>query len=224
MPDNTTPQTPQSDEPLPGAKSPAGAGASQDDATQSAQTSDTGQSDNGNATSPLSAPETTLLAMQKELDEMTEMAKRAVADLQNFKRRTDEEKSGLIVFANLTFLQAIFPVIDNFQRAFQHIPQELTEKEWIKGIFAIEKQFMDTLKTLGFEEIGCEPGTPFDANFHEVVMQAPGEKDMILECFEKGYQFKDKVIRPAKIKVGDGSVNPSNSTFPTQNTAPPTNA
>lgn len=144
---------------------------------------------------------------QKKIAELTDVAKRAMADLQNFKRRTEEERAGLIVFANLTLLQGIFPVIDNFGRAFQHIPKELRDHEWVKGVYAIEKQFMDTLKTLGLEEIDCTVGINFNPHQHEVVLQAHGGKDTVLECLEKGYQFKGQVVRPAKVKVGNGEVS-----------------
>ncbi len=146
-----------------------------------------------------------LIQAEEELAEMTETAKRVAADLQNFRRRTEEERANLSLYANLQFLQGIFPIIDNLQLAFQHIPEDLTENEWVKGVYAIEKQFMATLASLGLNEIPCEPGTPFDPNIHEALMQAPGEKDTILECLEKGYQFKDQVVRPAKVKVGDGN-------------------
>lgn len=142
---------------------------------------------------------------EEKLNEMTESAKRAVADLQNFRRRADEERSGLVLYANLQFLQGIFPVIDNFQLAFQHIPETLKENEWVKGVYAIEKKFVDTLRTLGLTEIPCEQGFPFNPNIHEAVLQGPGAKDTVIECFEKGYQFKEQVIRPAKVKVGDGN-------------------
>lgn len=152
----------------------------------------------------LQQAKTLLKEAETKLAEMTEAAKRAAADLQNFKRRVDEEKTGLRVFANLQFLQGIFPIIDNFQRAFAHIPETLTQDEWVKGLFAIEKQFVNTLASLGLTEIPCELGTKFDPNLHEAVTQGPGEKDTILECFERGYTWNGTVVRPAKVKVGDG--------------------
>ena len=145
-----------------------------------------------------------LAETEAKLAKMTDMAQRAAAEFQNFKRRTDEERANLKLYANLHFLQAIFPVIDNFQRAFAHMPDELADNEWVKGVISIEKQFIVTLTSLGLHEIPCETGAPFDPNLHEVVAQEKGDKDAILECFEKGYQFNDRVVRPAKVKVGNG--------------------
>jgi molecular chaperone GrpE len=141
---------------------------------------------------------------EAQLSEMTEMAQRTAAEFQNFKRRNDEERGNLKLYANLHFLQAIFPVMDNFQRAFAHMPENLKDDEWVKGIVTIEKQFITTLTSLGLHEIPCEVGNPFDPNLHEVLTQGKGDKDSILECFEKGYTFNDMVVRPAKVQVGSG--------------------
>lgn len=141
----------------------------------------------------------------QKIEELTLAAKRALADLINYKRRTAEEISGLAIFANLELIKAIFPIIDNFQRAFSQIPAELKETEWVKGIYAIEKQFTETLENLGLHEIPSPVGQKFDPNRHEILLQGPGEKDLVLEELLKGYLFKDKVIRPTKVKVGDGT-------------------
>lgn len=152
----------------------------------------------------LEQAKTILKEAESKLAEMTELAKRTAADFQNFRRRSDEEKNQLAIFANLHFLQAIFPVIDNLNRAFAHIPEGLANEEWVKGVCAIEKQFTDTLASLGLQEIPCQPGIKFDPAFHEAVTQGPGEKDAILECLEKGYSWNGQVLRPAKVKVGNG--------------------
>ncbi len=157
----------------------------------------------------LEQAKTLLKDAESKLAEMTELAKRTAADLQNFKRRSDEERAGLRVFANLQLLQGIFPIIDNFQRAFAHIPENLAQDEWVKGLFAIEKQFMGTLASLGLTEIPCEPGAKFDPTLHEAVTQGPGAKDTVLECLERGYTFNGQVVRPAKVKVG-AVENPAN--------------
>ncbi len=145
-----------------------------------------------------------LAQLQEEYDALAETAKRAVADLQNFKRRIEEERADLKIFANAQLLSALFPVIDNLKRAFENLPQELAENEWVKGIQSIEKQLIDTLTSLGLEEIATL-GEQFNPELHEAVMQGPGTKNEITEEFEKGFAFKGKSIRPAKVKVGDGS-------------------
>lgn len=142
-------------------------------------------------------------ALQIQLDAMTETAKRALADLQNFKRRTEEEKKSLALFANMEIVLQLLPVIDNFRRAFAHVPEELRGNEWIDGIYRIEKQFTDALKNIGIMEIPSV-GNLVNPLHHEVVMQGPGEKDIVIAEFERGYMFQNKVLRPAKVQVGNG--------------------
>lgn len=145
-----------------------------------------------------------LAQLKEEHQALEETAKRAVADLQNFRRRIDEERSELKVFANVELLGALFPVIDNLKRAFDHIHENIAENEWVKGIQSIEQQLLSTLTQLGLEEIATT-GEQFDPELHEAVMQGPGPQNEIIEEFEKGFAFKGKSIRPAKVRVGDGT-------------------
>ncbi len=139
--------------------------------------------------------------LQADLAAMTEMAKRSLADLQNFKRRTEEERAELQVYANMKLLQALFPALDNFARAFASVPEELKSNEWVKGIQAIESNLLNALTNLGLEPID-QTGVPFDANKHEVLLQGAGPTNQVTQIFEKGYSFNGKTIRPAKVEVG----------------------
>lgn len=139
--------------------------------------------------------------LQADLNAMTETAKRAMADLQNFKRRTEEERGEIQIFANMRLLEAIFPALDNFARAFELMPEHLEEEEWVKGIQSIESNLMNALTNLGLELID-QTGVPADPNKHEVLMQSEGPAGQVVQIFEKGYAFKGKTIRPAKVQVG----------------------
>ncbi len=145
-----------------------------------------------------------LAKLKEEHTALLETAKRTAADLQNFKRRVEEERSNLKIYANTELLKALFPVIDNLKRAFDHLPEDLKSHEWVKGISAIEKQLLETLASIGLEPIKTI-GEKFNPEFHEAVMQGPGEKDQIAQEFEKGFSFKGHTIKPAKVKVGDGT-------------------
>jgi molecular chaperone GrpE len=144
-----------------------------------------------------------LAKLQEEHASLMETAKRAAADLQNFRRRVDEEREGLKIFANAELIKSLFPIVDNLKRAFSHLPENLKDNEWVNGIQAIEKQLLNTLAAIGLEEIKAI-GEKFNPNFHEAVMQGPGEKDIITEELEKGFAFKGFAIKPSKVKVGDG--------------------
>lgn len=156
---------------------------------------------NDQSTSASAALQEELKKLQAELAEMTETAKRAMADLQNFKRRTEEERGELQIFANMHLLETIFPALDNFTRAFELIPEDLEEEEWIKGIQNIENNLMNALKNLGLEVID-QTGIPVDPNRHEVLMEGEGPAGEVVQIFEKGYTFKGKTLRPAKVQVG----------------------
>lgn len=147
-----------------------------------------------------------LAKLQEEHASLMETAKRAAADLQNFRRRVDEEREGLKIFANAELIKSLFPIVDNLKRAFTHLPENLKDNEWVNGIQAIEKQLLDTLAAIGLEEIKAI-GEKFNPNFHEAVMQGPGEKDIITEELEKGFAFKGFAIKPSKVKVGDGTIH-----------------
>ncbi len=142
-----------------------------------------------------------IVALQTELAAMTETAKRAMADLQNFKRRTEEERGEIQVYANMRLLEAIFPALDNFARAFEIIPEDLEEEEWVKGIQGIESNLMNALAALGLELID-QVGVPADPNKHDILMEGEGAAGQVVQIFEKGYAFKGKTIRPAKVQVG----------------------
>lgn len=144
-----------------------------------------------------------LTKLKGELDSMTETAKRALADLQNYKRRAEEERSELQIYANLRLLEAIFPTIDNLARAFDSVPEDLKTNEWIKGVQSIEKNLLTELEKLGLEVIS-QSGVQVDPNKHEVVLQGVGPANQVVQILEKGYLYKGRVIRPAKVQVGSG--------------------
>jgi len=144
-----------------------------------------------------------LAKLQEEHASLMETAKRAAADLQNFRRRVDEEREGLKIFANAELIKSLFPIVDNLKRAFANLPENLKNNEWVNGIQAIEKQLLDILTSIGLEEIKAI-GEKFNPGLHEAVMQGPGEKDTITEEFEKGFSFKGFAIKPSKVKVGNG--------------------
>ncbi|PIR55352.1 nucleotide exchange factor GrpE [Candidatus Peregrinibacteria bacterium CG10_big_fil_rev_8_21_14_0_10_36_19] len=139
--------------------------------------------------------------LQEELAQMTELAKRAMADLQNLKRRQEEERSNLVIFANADLIKKLLPLLDNLDRAKQHVPEGA--EEWFKGLSMSIENAHKTLEESGLKAIESL-GHPFNPDLHEAITQGPGEKDTVVEEFEKGYTIGSKVIRHAKVKVGNG--------------------
>jgi len=144
-----------------------------------------------------------LEAEQKKAQEYLDGWKMAQADYINLKRRIENDIRELAQFSNADLITKILPVLENFRRAFRHIPKEKQEDEWVKGIKQVEKQLEDTLKGEGLERIEVL-GKEFDPNICEAVAyeNSKTHKDCeIIEVIENGYKLKDKILKPAKVKV-----------------------
>ncbi len=144
-----------------------------------------------------------LAEANEKIEELTDGYKRAAADLQNFKRRVEEDQKNLVSFANSNLILEILPILDNFERALEHQPENVPQ-EWFDGILQIYNHFKQILEKQGVEEIKSE-GEKYDPNFHEAMLHCEGEDGIIVQELEKGYLLKGKVVRPAKVSVGNGS-------------------
>ncbi|TSC60826.1 MAG: molecular chaperone GrpE [Candidatus Peregrinibacteria bacterium Greene0416_62] len=147
---------------------------------------------------------TELDAAKVEAAKFKDLAARSQADLQNAKARVERERSELAAFALEAMLKKLLPTIDSFQRAFLHLPEELKNHEWVKGVTAIERQLLKELESAGLKRM-FSLGAKIDSECHEVLQQGPGAKDTVTEVFEEGYEMHGRVLRPAKVKVGDGN-------------------
>ncbi len=145
---------------------------------------------------------------KKQIAALTETAARALADLQNFRRRSEEDKKSFVQFANSALILEILPTLDHFKRAFDNIPPELKNHDLITGFKQIEKSLLTALEKTGLITIEAL-GKAFDPHLHEALMEAPGEKGLVIEEITKGYLLFDRVLRPSKVKVGNGASNSS---------------
>lgn len=128
---------------------------------------------------------------------------RAQADFINFKRRTEQDRLEFNRFANASLALSLLPVLDDLERALEAIPPKLATNEWVEGIRLVERKFKAGLEAQGITPMEAL-GKPFDPNYHEALRQDKGEEGMITEVFQKGYLLGDKVLRPAKVVVGNG--------------------
>lgn len=149
------------------------------------------------------ATEAQIESLKKQLAEMTETAKRLMADLINYKKQAEKEKVGLSAFVNTAILLEIITILDNFERAISAMAADEIPEDHKKGIQSIAGQLTSLLEKYGVKQFSAV-GKKFDPSLHEAIAQAPGEKDVILEEIEKGYMAGDRVLRPAKVKVGNG--------------------
>jgi len=138
---------------------------------------------------------------QTKLKEMTVITQHALADLQNSRRRAEEERASYIAYANADLINELLPVLENTNKALAHEPKD---QEWIKGAVTTMVQFQNTLSKRGLTPIEAKD-KPFDPKIHEALMVGPGPKDQITDEFEKGYMLGDKVLKRSRVKVGNGS-------------------
>ncbi|MBE6294453.1 MAG: nucleotide exchange factor GrpE [Bacteroidales bacterium] len=151
--------------------------------------------------------------LQKELDEAnTKLADlndkylRQIAEFDNYRKRTIKEKAELIKNGGERTIEAILPVLDDFERALANMAKDESAKEILTGIELIYNKFVSALKQNGLQKIETE-GQVFDTDFHEAIamVPAPSEelKGKVLDCVQTGYILNDKVIRHAKVAVGE---------------------
>ncbi len=164
--------------------------------------------DSSGTAPPESAPDgrPSAAVSDDSIAELKQQLLRVHADFDNFKRRTQEERAELFDTARAEMALKLMPVIDNFDRAAEHVPEEIKKDPWYAGVEGIRKQFNDLLAELGIERIKSV-GEPFDPNRHEAISHEPSDehdKDIISQEFEAGYALGDSVIRPSKVNVSSG--------------------
>jgi molecular chaperone GrpE len=128
------------------------------------------------------------------------------AEFENYKKRTSKERLDLFKTANQEVLQALLPVLDDFDRAMVQISKS-EDEVLLKGVELIHNKLSDILKSKGLERVELNAGDAFDADFAEAITQipAPSEdlKGKIVDVVEKGYKLGDKIIRFPKVVIGN---------------------
>lgn len=139
--------------------------------------------------------------LQEEIDALNDQYQRLQAEYANYRRRTQQEKETVGIFANEKILNDLIPVIDNMERALEACEDKDTNM--FKGIDLVYKQFKDTLTKFGVEEINAKDAD-FDPNLHLAVMQESVEgvePNKVVDVLQKGYTLKNKVLRASMVKV-----------------------
>jgi len=145
--------------------------------------------------------------MIMELGEEKEKNLRIQAEFQNYKKRREDETSNMMKYANEDIITSLLPIIDNFERAIKEDDNDLTDElsKFLEGFKMIYGSLMNILVQNDVKEIEAK-GLEFDPKFHEAVITQKDENlpaGVILEVLQKGYLYKDKVIRPAMVKVNE---------------------
>ncbi|MBO4445529.1 MAG: nucleotide exchange factor GrpE [Clostridia bacterium] len=141
--------------------------------------------------------------LSAELAAQKEAYLRLAAEYDNFRKRTVKEKEESFTNAKSTVFADLLPVLDNFDRALA--TEDASLEDFKKGVEMTYTQFSDVFKNYGVETFG-EPGDQFDPNIHNAVMHEDDESleaNVVKEVFQKGYKIKDKILRPAMVKVAN---------------------
>jgi molecular chaperone GrpE len=137
-----------------------------------------------------------------QLEELEADLKRVQADFVNYKRRVDTERLELMNVAKISVVLDLLPVLDNVDRAVSHMPEDLADNTWAKGVAQVAKQVDSTFEKLGLSKIGVT-GETFDPAMHEAVGMEDGDGDteVISEVLQTGYKLGERVVRPAMVRV-----------------------
>lgn len=139
-----------------------------------------------------------------ETEDFKDKWQRALAELENNRKRHEQDKETFKKFVLEGFIADLIPVVDNFYRATEHIPQEQQNTPWVAGIQYIQKNLLDVLEQRGVGEMLVKPGDVFNPELHEAIAAEDNPdtpEDHIISIKNRGYRLYDRVIRPAQVVV-----------------------
>ncbi len=140
-----------------------------------------------------------------QIEELTDRLKRTMAEFDNFRKRTEKEKSAMFDMGAKTIVEKILPIVDNFERGLAAVPEENKEDAFVDGMDKVYKQLMKTLEEAGVKPIEAV-GKEFDPNFHNAVMHVENEElgeNVVAAEFQKGYTYKETVVRHSMVQVAN---------------------
>ena len=141
----------------------------------------------------------------EKIDELTDRLTRQMAEFDNFRKRTEKEKSQMYEIGAKDIIEKILPIVDNFERGLASMPEEEKATPFAEGMEKIYKQLMTTLETIDVKPIEAV-GKEFNPDFHNAVMHVEDEEldeNIIVEEFQKGYTYRDSVVRHSMVKVAN---------------------
>lgn len=143
--------------------------------------------------------------LQERIDHLTDQLQRQMAEFDNFRKRTEKEKSSMFDMGARSVIEKILPIVDNFERGLATVPEEEKDDAFISGMDKVYKQLQTELDALGVKPIEAV-GQKFDPDRHNAVMHVDDEnagENEVVEEFQKGYTYKDAVVRYSMVKVAN---------------------
>jgi molecular chaperone GrpE len=147
-----------------------------------------------------------MAGLQADLDRFRDLALRSQADFENYKKRSAREKEEAIKYANKSLLERLVAIIDNFELGLAAAKEQGEQSSIYSGMVLVQKQLNDLLAENGLQPIEAE-GKTFDPNVHEAIAHEPSDQfpeGTVLRQTRRGYRFKDRLLRPAKVVVSSG--------------------
>lgn len=141
----------------------------------------------------------------EKIEELTDKLTRQMAEFDNFRKRTEREKSQMYEVGAKDIIEKILPIVDSFERGLDAVKEEEKEHPFMQGMDKVYKQMMTTLKEIGVTPIEAV-GKEFDPAFHNAVMHVEDEslgENIVAEEFQKGYMYRDSVVRHSMVKVAN---------------------
>ena len=151
------------------------------------------------------APEKKKDPKDEKIDELNDKLRRSMAEFDNYRKRTDKEKSAMYEIGAKDVIEKILPIVDNFERGLNTIPEDAKGTAFAEGMEKIYKQFVKTLDDLGVKPIEAV-GKPFDPNFHNAVMHVEDEnlgENVVAAELHKGYTYKESIVRHSMVQVAN---------------------
>jgi molecular chaperone GrpE len=141
--------------------------------------------------------------MLDKITELTETLQRNQADFENYRKRSEQEKAQSVSYGKRAVILELLPVIDNVGRALMHVPQELKEHDYVKGVQGVAKQLSDALEKNNVQKIKTV-GQEFNPELMEAVLMedGEGETEIVVEELQSGFMIDGEVVRHAMVKVG----------------------
>jgi molecular chaperone GrpE len=146
-----------------------------------------------------------MAGLQADLDRFRDLALRSQADFENYKKRAAREKEDAVKYANSSLLQRLVSILDNFELGLAAAKTEGTQSPIYSGMVLVQKQLNDLLEENGLQTIEAE-GKKFDPNLHEAIAHEPSDapEETVIRQARRGYRFKDRLLRPARVVVSSG--------------------
>lgn len=144
-------------------------------------------------------------AMKEQIEQLEDKVKRQLAEFENFRNRTEKEKSAMFETGAKSVIEKILPVVDNFERGLATVPEEKKEDPFVDGMNRIYKQLLTELENIGVKPIDAV-GQEFDPNLHNAVMQEASEEyesGIVVRELQKGYTYRDSVVRHSMVAVAE---------------------